>query len=116
MLQEWLLCGCSCSASSGDNSVKITNVSQTVTLGSEHQFVACDTTPGDLTVTLPPTMGNHGRVLIIKHVTGVHHCTVIRGGSDSIDGKKQISLNAINRFLQLVADQNTGVWYVISND
>ena len=143
MLQEWLMCGCACSGHAispavedgppiddgppieeirpidrfiSPRSVNLTRVNSTLTLGSDEQFVVVDTATAAVVVTLPPTAGNQGRALIVKHVNGTNNCTVVRAGSDTIDGRRQVSLNAVNRFLHLVADAEAGSWYVIGND
>jgi hypothetical protein len=85
-------------------------------LGSDEQFVMVDTTNDAVIITLPPTPGNTGRALVVKHISGANACTVVRDGSDTIDGKKQVSLTAVNRFIHLVADEKTSSWYVIGND
>jgi hypothetical protein len=96
--------------------LEITAVNSDVTLGGDEQFVAVDTALGPVVVTLPLAAGNHGEAMIIKHVSGVGACTLARGGSDLIDGKKSVSLNALNRFVHVVADENSSAWYVIGND
>ncbi len=100
----------------GPRSVRITRVDSSLTLGSDEQFVVVDTTTAAVVVTLPPTARNAGRPLIVKHVNGTNNCTVVRDGADSIDGRRQVSLNAVNRFIHLVADEVSSTWYVIGND
>jgi hypothetical protein len=96
--------------------VEITRVDSSLTLGSDEQLVVVDTTNAAVVITLPQTPGNTGRALVVKHISGTNACTVARDGDDSIDGKKQVSLTAVNRFIHLVADEKTSTWYVIGND
>ncbi len=119
MLQEWLTCGCSCGAGGGQANgmaLEITAVDSDVNLSGDEQFVAVDTALGPVVVTLPPAAGNHGEAMIIKHVSGAGACTLVPSGTDSIDGKPKISLTALNRFVHVVADENSKAWYVIGND
>ena len=96
--------------------VEFTRVESSLTLAGDEQFVVVDTTAAAVVVTLPPTAGNLGRSLVVKHVLGANNCTVARDGSDTIDGRRQVSLNALNRFIHLVADEKNSTWYVIGND
>ena len=111
MLQEWLLC----SRTSSPKALKIDAVNSSTILGSEHQFVIVDTTSGIVNITLPPATGNHGRAIIVKRVRGGNACRVTRSGSDLIDGNNTVTLNAINSFVHVVANQDANAWHVIGN-
>jgi len=124
MLQEWLLCGCECVSGKvitlppppPSLELKITNTKTTLSLGSEHQIIACDTTDGAIEINLPPTTGNDGRVYIIKHAIAVNTLTVIAAATDVIDRNAKLSLDAVDKFVQIVANQTLGAWHVVGGN
>ena len=185
MLQEWLLCGCSCQSSPSSPpasplasplgsppapplgsppasppdsppappldsplasplvgpleslELRVTTITagapgarvRTTTLSRLDQCVICDTSAGNITIKLPLTSENHGRVFIIKRITTVPGIEA-RGATftvsissvsprptvDLIDGNKTVVLSAQNKFIQIVANGPRNAWHVIGSN
>jgi hypothetical protein len=162
MLQEWLLCGCSCQSAPSSPpagslvsdsggplpfpvgppiealippasfELRVTTITageaaRPTTLSRLHQCVICDASAGNITIRLPLTSENHGRVFIIKRVTTG---TGARGGAftvsirsvsaaatvDLIDGNKTVVLSAQNQFIEIVANGPRNAWHVIGGN
>lgn len=178
MLQEWLLCGCSCqgalssppasppasplasppasplasppsppigSPPSPPDSppsppvdalgppasfeLKVTTIAgragvRPTTLTSLHQCVICDTSRGSVSIRLPLASENHGRVFIIKRITGSAEnaftvsITSISAttGVELIDGNKIVVLSTPNKFIEIVANGPRNAWHVIGSN
>lgn len=125
MLQEWLLCGCSCggSLSSPPGSQLKTNLPiQNITgvaninLNSNQRVLVCDASGGVITLNLPPANTNVGVVFTVKRINaGPNAVRVAANGTDLIDGAAIAPLNAQFRFIELVANVvgGNGVWHII---
>jgi hypothetical protein len=140
MLQEWMLCGCSCqheltspisshlldvlppplpSGPPESYELRVTTVRRgTTILTRAHQVVICDTTAGNVTLNLPSTNGNDGRVFIIKRSTaGAFKCVINRSGaSDVVEGQTSRELTGLNNFVELVANEKLRAWHVIGGN
>ena len=75
--------------------------------------IICDTTNGDVTVTLPtPTASNKGKMFIIKKTQSSHNVTINAGdGSVLIDDVTSVTDNAKNGFDEVVSD-GTQYWII----
>jgi hypothetical protein len=126
MLQEWLLCGCSC----GDNlssppgaqlnrtNVPIENVAgpANINLSSNQRILVCDAAAGVITLNLPPANNNVGCVFIVKRINvGANAVRIAASGTDLIDGAASAALAAPQRFIEIVANVRggSGVWHII---
>jgi hypothetical protein len=80
---------------------------------SEDWLILCDTSAGNITVTLPtPTAANSGKMYTIKKTTSGHSVTVNAGdGSVQIDDNTSHSFNQKNGFDQVVSD-GTKYWVI----
>ena len=75
--------------------------------------IICDTTNGDVTVTLPtPTASNKGKMFIVKKTSASHNVTINAGdGSVLIDDVTSVTDNAKNGFDEVVSD-GTQYWII----
>jgi hypothetical protein len=80
---------------------------------SEDWLILCNTSAGNITVTLPtPTASNSGKMYTIKKTTMSHSVTVNAGdGSVQIDDNTSHSFNQKNGFDQVVSD-GTKYWVI----
>lgn len=76
-------------------------------------LIICDTTNGDVTVTLPtPTAANKGKMFLVKKTTASHNVTINAGdGSVLIDDQTSITDNTKNGFDEVVSD-GTQYWII----
>ena len=76
-------------------------------------LIICDTTNGDVTVTLPtPTAANKGKMFLVKKTTASHNVTINAGdGSVLIDDQTSITDNTKNGYDQVVSD-GTQYWII----
>jgi hypothetical protein len=80
---------------------------------SEDWLILCNTSAGNITVTLPtPTAANSGKMYTIKKTTSSHSVTIRAGdGSILIDDTTTHTQNAKNSFHQVVSD-GTQYWVI----
>jgi hypothetical protein len=76
-------------------------------------LIICDTTNGNVTVTLPtPSAANKGKMFLVKKTTASHNVTINAGdGSVLIDDQTSITDNAKNGFDEVVSD-GTQYWII----
>jgi len=133
MLQEWLMCGCSCGGNvssppafqemgfGGFANLAITNVigPAKIALTPSQHLIVCDSTVAAVTLDLPPADENVGCVFIIKHISpGPHGVRITADGSDLIDGKASAAMTAQYKFVEIVANivGGAGVWHIIGRN
>ena len=95
---------------------KVVNIDDTdspYTAVYDDWVIICDTTNGDVTVTLPtPTASNKGKMFIIKKTQSSHNVTINAGdGSVLIDDVTSVTDNAKNGFDEVVSD-GTQYWII----
>lgn len=56
--------------------------------------IRCDTTSGNITISLPAAAGNAGRIFVIKKVASANTVTIDPSGAETIDGSSTASLSA----------------------
>jgi hypothetical protein len=80
---------------------------------SEDWLILCNTSAGNITVTLPtPTAANSGKMYTIKKTTSSHRVTINAGdGSVQIDDDTSHSFNQKNGYDQVVSD-GTKYWVI----
>jgi hypothetical protein len=94
--------------------VNITNADSPYTATYDDWLILCDTTGGNITVTLPtPAASNKGKVYVVKKTAAAHSMTVNAGdGSVFIDGSTTYTNNSNNGFAQVVSDGSK--YFIIS--
>ena len=98
---------------SGSVSVKITNTNTDITLDSSHYVVAVDASGAARTVTLPAASGCTGREYIISKVDGtIKTVTVVRAGSDTVNGETSYVLRNSYELIKIVSLGTQ--WLIIS--
>jgi hypothetical protein len=81
------------SGGGGGGSYTVLPVSSSATLSGSHTLVRCDATSGAVTLTLPLAATIAGADFLVKKIDSTANaCTVIRAGSDTIDGGTSVSL------------------------
>jgi hypothetical protein len=100
---------------SGGKVTSITNADSPYLATSEDWLILCNTSAGNITVTLPtPTAANSGKMYTIKKTQSSHSVTINAGdGSILLDDNTTLTRNAKNSFDQVVSD-GTQYW-VITN-
>jgi hypothetical protein len=91
--------------------VTITNANSPYLPTYDDWLILCNTTGGNITVTLPtPTAANKGKVYVVKKTTASHTVTINAGdGSILIDDDTSHNSNQKNGYDQLVSD-GTQYW------
>jgi hypothetical protein len=89
----------------------LTNANSPYTATYDDWLILCDTTGGNITVTLPtPTAANKGKVYVVKKTAASHNVTINAGdGSVLIDDDTSHTDNAKNGYDQVVSD-GTQYW------
>jgi hypothetical protein len=120
LLQEWLLSGRGSLAGLLPTDpagvglrIPVTVLTADATLNASHHCVICNTAANAVTITLPPTSLNSGRVYIIKRV-GAFNCTIDCACGDTIDGNASVDLPASLSSITVVADPNSRTWHIVS--
>jgi hypothetical protein len=98
---------------SGGKVTSITNADSPYLATSEDWLILCNTSAGNITVTLPtPTAANSGKMYTIKKTQSSHSVTINAGdGSILIDDTTTHTQNAKNSFHQVVSD-GTQYWVI----
>jgi len=83
--------------SSSDNYYKVTNITNSTTIGVDVYFMTVDATSGNITITLPSAASHFGANMGIQYVfkridNSGNTVTIQRAGSDTIDGGTSFSL------------------------
>jgi hypothetical protein len=91
---------------SGAVSKPITTVSANTTLDSSHYTVLVDTTAGDITITLPPSVS--GRVYNIKKKTGDTNKVIVSGAIDD-----DISAEITTQYESITVQEDGTDWWII---
>jgi hypothetical protein len=91
--------------------VTITNANSPYLPTYDDWLILCNTTGGNITVTLPtPTAANKGKVYVVKKTTSSHNVTINAGdGSVLIDDDTSHTQNQKNGYDQVVSD-GTQYW------
>jgi hypothetical protein len=91
----------------------ITNANSPYTAAYDDWLILCNTSGGNITVTLPtPSASNKGKVFVVKKTTTSHSITINAGdGSILIDDSTSHTQNAKNSFHQFVSD-GTQYWII----
>jgi hypothetical protein len=93
--------------------VNITNADSPYTAKYDDWLILCNTSGGNITVTLPtPTTSNKGKVFVVKK-TSASHSVILNAGDGSIliDDVTSLTENAKNGFDQVVSD-GTQYWII----
>jgi hypothetical protein len=90
----------------------VTNNVQTITTNytatQADYEIRADTTAGAVTITLPASSTNRGKTYVLKNVAGANSLTVVRSGSDLIDGSITQTLR-LQDSISVIAD-GTSSW------
>jgi hypothetical protein len=91
----------------------ITNANSPYTATYDDWLILCNTTGGNITVTLPtPSQSNKGKVYVVKKTTASHSVIMNAGdGSIVIDDATSHTNNAKNGYDQVVSD-GTQYWII----
>jgi hypothetical protein len=121
MLQEWMFS--SLAAGGGPEAlVQPAQVQQTISnvVGpisfdvKDEQIIIADSTAGTVRMVLPPTVGQDGRLIVIKRISTGSQVQIGANAGDLIEGLASLILTAQNRFVQLVANEKLKAWHVIA--
>lgn len=63
-----------------------------------------DTTSGNITINLPVSLSNEGRVLVIKKSSALNTLTIDGDGSELVDGATTLAMTALNSITHLHCD------------
>ena len=92
--------------------VNIDNTDSPYSATYDDWLILCDTTSGNITVTLPDPTNNSGKMYVIKKTQSSHNVTINAGdGSILIDDATSHTDNAKNGFDQVVSD-GTQYWII----
>jgi hypothetical protein len=82
------------------------------TIAGTDVVIFANATSGNVTITLPVASANAGYRFYIKRVDGsINTCSIMRSGSDTIDG--QTSMNLDTQYMSLTVVSDGSAWYVI---
>jgi hypothetical protein len=96
-------------ASSGYTvTTQTSNYTETITSGT--RIIACNTTGGTFTVTLPTAVGNTATI-IIKKTAGAAVLTVDGAGTETIDGGLTAAINKLYESITLISDNAN--WQIV---
>jgi hypothetical protein len=96
----------------GSMSLPIINTTTNITLDCTNYTVICDTTTGNITVTLPTNSSSlNGRIYVIKKISASNTCYINPSGStiDGASGNYSITTNYI--FVKIQSDGAN--WWII---
>jgi hypothetical protein len=93
--------------------VSITNTNSPYAAKYDDWLILCNTSGGNITVTLPtPTAANKGKMFIIKKTQAANQVTIVAGdGTINIDDSTTHTENAKNGYDQVVSD-GTQYWII----
>jgi len=87
-----------------DRRPKFTAVAASYTATTEDDVIACDTTSGAITITLPPASANPGKVWVVKKTATANAVTI--SGTETIDGSASLLLYSKNAHVAVIADDS----------
>lgn len=64
------------------------------TATTDDHTIRCDTTSGNITISLPAAAGNAGRIFVIKKVAAANTVTIDPSGAETIDGSSTATLTS----------------------
>lgn len=87
----------------------------TDTLGTDESgIILCDTSGGDVTITLPAVSGNAGLTYTIKKISASNTCTIDGNLSETIDGATTKDLVSNYAFIKIVTDGDE--WHIVASN
>jgi hypothetical protein len=97
------------------SAVQDKNSNYTVVLGDAGDLIRVDTSAGVVTITLP-TIGSGGitdgfKVAVVKWTNDANTVSVVRSGSNTINGSNTYSIGSQYTSATFVADAETGQWF-----
>jgi hypothetical protein len=93
----------------------VTNIDGPATIDlKEEQIIIANSTNGVVRMTLPPTAGQDGRLIVIKRISTGSQVQIAANAGDLVEGQASLILTAQNRFAQLVANEKLKAWHVIA--
>jgi len=124
MLQEWMFSSLALASAGGEAEAlvqpavvqqTVTNIDGPATIDlKEEQIIIANSTNGVVRMTLPPTAGQDGRLIVIKRISTGSQVQIAANAGDLVEGQASLILTAQNRFAQLVANEKLKVWHVIA--
>lgn len=89
----------------------------TYTVGAGDFAIMCDATSGSFNINLPALSASDGRILIFKISSATNSVTLVRSGSDKIDGTAA-NINVVGTagahgVVRILADLTNGSWWLI---
>lgn len=99
----------------GAKFLNVTSKTANYTATSTDEFIACSTSSGAFTITLPAAASNSGMVLHIKKTNSEFNPLTVDGnGSETIDGALSKKLYAKSDFIEIVSDGSN--WHTVSEE
>lgn len=95
---------------SGTSDQTIINTSSDITITGASKTVFVNTSPGNVTITLPAASGNSGRTYIIKNIDG-NTVNIVPTGSDTIDIYAYMMMAERGSSMTVVSD-NVSIWWI----
>lgn len=94
------------------NNNNVTTTTANYILTTANRYLLCDTTSGDISVTLPDAANLSGTVFTVKKTVTANQVTVQGTGGDTIDSSATSILAAGSRgFVEVVSDGSN--WFII---
>lgn len=98
--------------SDADTTLATSTKTSNYTITGTDVVIFANATSGNVTITLPVAASNAGYRFYIKRIDGAGNtCSIMRSGSDTIDGQTTISLDLQYTSLTVVSDGSA--WYII---
>ena len=91
-------------------SVQTVNSTGALSLSSG-TIVKCDSQSGDITITLPSSVGNSGKIVKFKKISAANNVILDADGSETIDGAALITLESPFAAVSLISDGAN--WFVM---
>ena len=91
-------------------SVQTVNSTGALSLSSG-TIVKCDSQSGDITITLPSSVGNSGKIVKFKKISAANNVVLDADGSETIDGEALITLESPFAAVSLISDGAN--WFVM---
>lgn len=96
---------------------RVLKVAADVTLTAGTDIAICDTTGGNITVTLPPANTHSGQMYQVKKTAAGNTLTVAGDGSDTVDGAASSAWTTLNESRTFVScittDPATWGWLIV---
>ena len=86
------------------------NVGHSPYTSANLQFVNCDTSGGNITVTLPPASANTGSIISVKKTDAANTVTIDANGAETIDDALTATLSTQWEMISLVCDGSA--WFI----